>query len=223
MERNYKISILVADDHEFYLDGLKGFFTDNELYEIVGEASNGEELVKNVVIHEPHIVLTDLRMPLLDGARAIREITRVSPQTKCIVLTNYDNDLSIVEALEAGAKGYITKNMPRKDLFTALDQICRGYPYYCLTTNTRMIRLLSRSQFNPYLKGLRPTFTETEKKIIQLICQEKNNKEIAEKLYLSIRTVENNRSRIYQKMQVKTTAGVAIYAIKHGFVMLDDE
>lgn len=223
MSRNYKIKILLADDHEFYLDGLKGFFSGNDQYEIVGEAVNGEELVRKAALLQPHIILTDLRMPLLDGAKAIREISQISPDTNCIVLTNYDNDLSIIEALEAGAKGYITKNMPRKDLFTALDQVSRGYPYYCLTTNTKMVRLLGKSRFDPYRKNLRPNFSETETKIIQLICQEKNNKQISEELSLSLRTVENNRYRIYRKMEVKTSAGVVIYAIKHGLYEIDQQ
>lgn len=217
-----KISILIADDHAFYLDGLKGFFTDNDIYEIIGEAYNGEELVRKFKLLNPHIILTDLRMPILDGTAAIREIVKINPDAKCIVLTNYDNDLSIIDALEAGAKGYITKNMPRKELYNALDQVCRGYPYYCLTTNTKMVRLLSKSQFNPYLKEIKIHFSGTQRKMISLICIEKTNKEISSDLGLSIRTVENNRFKIYQKMGVKTSAGVVIYAIKHGMHFIED-
>ena len=218
-----KIGILIADDHAFYLDGLKGFFTDNDIYEIIGEAYNGEELIRQFKLLNPHIILTDLRMPLIDGNAAIREIIKINPDAKCIVLTSYDNNMSIIDALEAGAKGYITKNMPREELYNALDQVCRGYPYYCLTTNAKMLRLLGKSQFNPYLKELKIHFSETQRKMISLICEEKNNKEIATDLGLSIRTVENNRFRIYQKMGVKTVAGVVIYAIKHGMYFIDDQ
>lgn len=140
-----QIRILIADDHELYLEGIKGFFSDNEMYHIVGEASNGEELVKKAKTLDPQIILTDLRMPLLEGSIAIEKIIQWNPSIKCVVLTNYENDVSIIEALEAGAIGYITKNMPKSELFTALDQVCKGYPYYCRTTNTKMIRLLGRS------------------------------------------------------------------------------
>ena len=220
---NNQIRILIADDHDLYREGIKGFFKDNELYRIIGEASNGEELVRKAKTLDPHIILTDLRMPLLEGSLAIERITKWSPAIKCIVLTNYENDVSIIEALEAGAMGYITKNMPKAELFTALDQICQGYPYYCRTTNTRMIRLLNRSSFNPYKKELSVGFSDLELKIIQFICTEKTNLEIATTLFLSRRTVENYRAQIYKKMEVKTSAGVAIYALKHDLFSIDKQ
>ena len=216
------IRILIADDHELYLEGIKGFFMGNEIYKIVGEASNGEELIKKAKLLEPHIILTDLRMPLMEGSTAIENIIRWNPTIKCVVLSNYENDICIIEALEAGAVGYITKNMPKSELFTALEQVCKGYPYYCRTTNTKMIRLLGRSHFNPYKNESTIIFSELELKIIHMICQEKTNQEIAQSIFLSRRTVENNRAQIYKKMQVKTSAGVAIYSLKHGIFSFTD-
>jgi len=217
-----QIRILIADDHELYLEGIKGFFSNNEVYQIVGEASNGEELVKKAKALDPHVILTDLRMPLLEGSVAIEKIIQWKTSVKCIVLTNYENDVSIIEALEAGAIGYITKNMPKSELFTALEQVCKGYPYYCRTTNTKMIRLLGRSHFNPYKYDRSIVFSDLELKIIHMICLEKTNEEIAKLLFLSRRTIENNRALIYKKMQVKTSAGVAIYALKQGLFSFDE-
>ncbi|MEA3425512.1 MAG: response regulator transcription factor, partial [Bacteroidota bacterium] len=157
------IRILLADDHELYLDGLKGLFLTQQVYEVVAEAQNGIELVKMAKLYQPQIVLTDLRMPLLSGAKAINKITQASPTCKCLVLTNYENDLSVIEALEAGASGYITKNMPKQQLFTALDQISRGYPYFCQATNAKMIRLIGRSNYNPFSHKYSPKFTDHEK------------------------------------------------------------
>ena len=211
-----QIRILIADDHELYLEGIKGFFKENDVYRIIGEASNGEELIRKAKTLDPQVILTDLRMPLMEGSLAVEKIIHWNPSIKCIVLTNYENDVSIIEALEAGAVGYITKNMPKLELFTALDQVCKGYPYYCRTTNTKMIRLLGRSHFNPYKHVQSIVFSELELKIIHMICLEKTNQEIAKALFLSRRTIENNRAQIYKKMQVKTSAGVAIYALKHG-------
>jgi DNA-binding NarL/FixJ family response regulator len=207
-----KIRVLIADDHELYIDGLKGFFKDNAIYTIVGEAYNGQELVDKAADLQPHIVLTDLRMPLLDGSSAIHLITKANLSVKCIVLTNYENDMSIIEALEAGAIGYITKNMPKAELFTALDQVSRGYPYYCTTTNTKMIKLLARSQFNPHKHEKKKTFSE----------REKTNEEIATQLFMSRRTVENNKARLFKRMEVKTSVGMAIYAIKMGLYVLGE-
>jgi DNA-binding NarL/FixJ family response regulator len=217
-----QIRILIADDHELYLEGIKGFFMNNEVYHIVGEASNGEELVRKAKTLDPHVILTDLRMPLLEGSLAIEKIIQWKPSVKCVVLTNYENDVSIIEALEAGAIGYITKNMPKSELFTALEQVCKGYPYYCRTTNTKMIRLLGRSHFNPYKYEQSIVFSELELKIVHMICLEKTNEEIAKILCLSRRTIENNRAQIYKKMQVKTSAGVAIYALKQGLFSFDE-
>lgn len=221
MENNRKIKILIADDHELYLDGLKSFLAGSDIYEVVGEAQNGEELVRLSLQLRPRIVLTDLRMPVMTGAVAIRKLLKASPEIKCMILTSYDNEYSIVEALEAGAVGYITKNMAKKELFEALNQVSRGLPYFCRTTTTKMVRLIAKSHFNPFIKEKQLLFTETEKKIIHMVCEEKNNQEISNKLCMSIRTVENNRARILKKMHVKTSAGVAIYAIKHGLFWMD--
>ncbi|MBV9988263.1 MAG: response regulator transcription factor [Chitinophagaceae bacterium] len=222
METDATIKILVADDHEIYRDGLLQHFSGHSRYSIVGTCINGIELVQKATLLEPHVVLTDLKMPLLDGPSAIRSIARTHPAIRCIVLTSYENDLLIVEALEAGAKGYLNKNMPKQELFYAIEQVCRGYPYYCLSTSSKMVRLIGRSQFNPYTDFPKAEFSVTERRIIQLICEEKNNREIASLLFLSIRTVENHRHRILNKMHAKTPAGVAIYAIKHSLFLLNE-
>jgi DNA-binding NarL/FixJ family response regulator len=222
MENKHTIKVLIADDHEIYLDGLRKHLAGNEMYQVVGEAANGEELVRKAAQLNPQVILTDIRMPRLDGPSAIKQILRSNPEVKCIVLTGYENELSIIDALEAGAKGYLTKNMPKKDLFAALDQVCRGYPYYCVTTSAKMVRLIGRSNFNPYKDFKKIQFSETEKKIILLMCEEKDNREIASLLFLSVRTVENNRSRIFKKINARTTAGIAIYAIKHGIYLVKE-
>ena len=112
--------------------------------------------------------------------------------------------------------------MPKSELFVALDHISRGYPYYCKSTNTKMIRLLSRSRFNPYQDEKPPVFTEQEYQIICFICEEKSNKEMAVYLNISLRTLENIRARIYKKMKVRSAAGAVIYAIKHNLFIFED-
>lgn len=216
------IRILLADDHELYLDGLKGFFQTQSVYQVVAAAHNGKELVALAKMHQPQIILTDLRMPMLSGAQAIHQITLASPTCKCLVLTNYENNSSVIEALEAGASGYITKDMPKQELFTALEQIIRGFPYFCHSTNAKMVRLLSKSNYNPFSHKRKASFTDHERDLIYLICHQNTNQEIAQSLALSTRTIENSRSRLFSKMHVRTPAGVVIYALKHNMISLDD-
>lgn len=216
------IEIIIADDHELYLDGLRGLFKVSKTYHIVGEARNGKELLQLALSLKPQIILTDLRMPMLSGAEAIHEISKQLPYTNCIVLTNYENDIAIIEALEAGARGYITKNMPKSELFSALEQVSNGYPYFCQTTNAKMIKLVSQSKFNPFIKGRNMVLSPQEKKVAHLICHEKSNREISDHLFTSIRTIENIRARIYKKMNVKSSVGVAIFALKHGLIPVEE-
>ncbi|HVZ25539.1 MAG TPA: response regulator transcription factor [Sediminibacterium sp.] len=216
------IKIVIADDHDLYLDGLKGLFKDNKTYRIIGEARNGIELIQLAITLKPQLILTDLRMPMMHGASAIHTICKKMPDINCIVLTSYENDAAIIEALEAGAKGYITKNMPKTELFQALDQICAGYPYFCQTTNAKMIKLISQSNFNPFKKKKQPTLSQMETKVACLICHEKSNREISDLLFTSIRTIENIRARIYRKMNVKSSVGVAVYAFRNGIIQAEE-
>lgn len=207
---------MLADDHELYLDGLKNLFKNQQRYNIVGTARNGKDLIQLAESLHPQILLTDLRMPVVDGTSAIRKLKEKIPALQCLVLTGYDNEHYLLDALEAGAMGYINKQMPKELLFEALDQVSRGLPYFCNSTTKKMIKLMSKSAYNPFKKEVSDKFSTTERNIILLLCEELSNQEIANRLYLSSRTVENNRSRILKKMGVKSTVGIAIYAIKHG-------
>lgn len=218
-----RLRILLADDHELYLDGLKSLFQNQQRYKIIGTARNGKELIQLTETLHPQILLTDLRMPIVDGTSAIRRLKQKIPALKCLVLSGYDNEDYLLDALEAGALGYINKQMPKEQLFEALDQVSRGKPFFCNTTTAKMIRLIAKSPFNPYAKEGSVKFTPTEINIILLLCKELSTQEIADRLFLGIRTVENNRSRIMKKMEVRSTVGIAIYAIKHGMFGVEKE
>ncbi len=219
----HHLRIMLADDHELYLDGLKGLFSNQQRYKIVGTAGNGKELIQLAESLRPQILLTDLRMPLVDGTSAIRKLKQKIPAMQCLVLTGYDNENYLLDALEAGAIGYINKQMPKELLFEAIEQASHGRPYFCNTTSAKMLRLISKSPYNPFSKEEGITFGPTEKNIIQLLCEDLNTHEIADRLFLSRRTVENNRSKIMRKMEVRSSVGVAVYAIKHGLYWFEKE
>ncbi len=216
MKKKQPITIILADDHEIYREGLVSVLESQKgNYEILAICQDGEHLMRALAGKIPDIVLTDLKMPVFSGVEAIRAIHIKYPGIRCLALSTFDNEYMIVDALEAGAIGYITKSMPRKELFDAIDSVYRNIPYYCRTTSAKLARMIGRSYFNPYSKEKNGYFSEMEKEVIRLICEDKSCQEMADTLFMSYRSVENHRSRIFQKMNVKTTAGVAIYAVLH--------
>lgn len=222
MEISTPIRVAIADDHHIFRDGLAFLLNKEPLVELVGEAPDGRRLVQIVRDLNPDIILTDLRMPEMDGIAAIKSIIEKNKDAKIIALSTFDSDTMVIEALEAGAMGYIVKNADRGEIMEAIRMVYTGSPYYCKTTSNRLIRLIAKSEFNPYKKTGVKLFSDKEKEVIRMICEEKTSKEIAEKLFLSVRTVEGQRVKILEKMNVKTTAGIAIYAIKNGLYFMED-
>jgi DNA-binding NarL/FixJ family response regulator len=209
------IKVIIADDHDLYRDGLRMLLEKDKDIEVIGEAANGKQLVELVKQNPPDVVLTDLIMPGVDGVAAIKEIFKTG-FTRIITLSTFDSEHLIVEALEAGALGYILKNAQKGEIIEAIKTINDFRPYYCRSTSSRMARLVGQSKFNPYTKEKLDLFSEKEKEIIRLVCEEKSSEEIGKILFMSKRTVDGIRAKILSKMNVKTVAGVAIYAIKNG-------
>lgn len=222
MKVSSPIRLIIADDHEIYRDGLVSNFQNNPMYELVAVCINGDQLIRASANAESDVILTDLIMPGVTGVEAIRVIHKNQPSVRVLVLSNFDTEYLIVEALDAGATGYITKSMPKKDLDEAIESVYNNIPYYCKTTTAKLARMIRNSYFNPYQKGKQELFTELEKQIIRQICEGKSCQESGELLFMSARTVENHRGRIFKKMNVKTTAEVAIYAVKHNLFFMED-
>jgi DNA-binding NarL/FixJ family response regulator len=216
------ISIILADDHEIYLDGLNAYFSANPRYRVLALCTDGEQLVRAAKQHRPDIVVTDLKMPRCNGIEAIRILHAELPQIRTLVLTVMDHEYMIVEALEAGANGYVLKDAPKQEMFDAVEALYQDQPYYCRFTSKKLVRLISRSGYNPYTKQKQPLFSDIEKSIIQLMCEDKSVREMTQALFLSERTIEKYRGAILHKMNVKTVAGVAIYAIKHNLYVIGE-
>lgn len=221
MERDNRIRIILADDHEVFLDGMLRAFENHPEYVIAGTFKNGEQLVRGVRTHRPDVVMTDISMPVLNGIDAIAKIKEDHPELLCIVLTNFDSDHLILSALEAGAFSYVNKAMPKEEIFAAIDSSLNEIPYYCKSTSQRVLRLIANSEFGKPKKRAE-WFNETEKKIIALFVKDRLVKEIAAELFLGDRTVERYKAKIMEKMGCKTTAGIVVYAIRNKLVILDD-
>jgi DNA-binding NarL/FixJ family response regulator len=217
-----KIKVILADDHDLYRDGLRLLLGNDNNIKLLGEASNGRQLVQLTQQYHPDVILTDLSMPGISGIEAIKEICKTGKQ-RIIVLSFFESESMIVQALESGAIGYLNKNAQRGEVIEAIKSVYDHIPYYCSTTNTRLARRISQSAFNPYNHTDPHLFSEKEKEIIRLICAEKSSEEIGKILFMSKRTVDGIRGRLLEKMNVRTTAGMVIYAIKNSIYSLSPE
>ncbi len=212
------IKLVIADDHEIFRDGFKLMLSKFPEITLVGEAGNGRELLELIEKENPDVILTDIKMPVMDGIEAAKKITELYPDKGIIGLSMYDDDELIIEMLEAGAKGYLIKNAGKEQIIEAIKTVYKDEPYYCKTTSHKLTQMIAKSRFNPYKIVAKAEFSEREKEIIAGICDEMTNKEIGDKLFISVRTVEGHRLKILEKMNVKNTVGLVVYAIKNGIV-----
>lgn len=219
MSKN-KIKVIIADDHNLYRAGLKALLEDCEKIQLLAEASNGEDVIQLTKQFKPDVVVTDLIMSGIDGVDAIREISAAT-KARVLALSTFDSEHLITKALEAGAKGYVVKNAQDGEIIEAIKKLYNFRPYYCSSTQLRLARMIGKSQFNPYTNTIKERFSDKEKKVIHLICEERSSEEIGQILHMSKRTVDGMRMRIMRKMDVKTTAGLTIYAIKNFLFFLD--
>lgn len=215
---NYDIRLAVADDHEIFLDGLALMLSRQENIILVGQAADGRELLELVEKEEPDVIMTDIKMPRMDGIAATRELLRRNPDARIIALSMFDEEDQIVEMLEAGAKGYLLKNADKQEILDAIAHVYEDKVYYCKSTSAKLAGMIARSKFNPHKPREVVTFTDREQEIIRLICQQLTAQQIGDRIFLSKRTVEGYRTRILEKMNVRNTAGVVMYALKNHLI-----
>lgn len=214
----YKIKLIIADDHEIFRDGLALMLSKQKDLELAGQAENGKELVEMVEQLDPDIIITDIKMPVMDGVEAARKILEKNADRRIIALSMFDEENLIVDMLESGAKGYLLKNADKQEILDAIATVYENNNYYCRHTSAKLASMIVKSKFNPYRKIKPVEFSDREKEIILYICKQYTAQQMADTLYLSKRTVEGYRTKILEKMNVKNTAGVVIYALKHQLI-----
>lgn len=213
---NLVIKVVIADDHEIFRDGLKLMLKSAEGINIVGEAENGKELLQVIKQEKPDVVITDIKMPVMDGVEATQYIRQHHPGIQVIALSMFDDEQLILEMLESGATGYLLKNSDKTEVTDAIHSVYAGQPYYCKITSTKMAKLLAFSKHSTRKRQKESEFSDREKEIICLMCEEYTNKEIADKLAISPRTIEGIRMKILEKMHAKNVAGIVVEAIRLG-------
>ena len=206
------IRIVLADDHVLVRQGLKSLL-EREGFQVVAEASDGQEALSHVESLQPDIVVMDISMPTLNGLNAAQKMSRSSPKTKTILLTQHDEGQYIREALEAGVKGYVLKSQVASDLLSAIRQVSRGQVYLSPgVSNAVMEAYHSKSE-----KSKNP-LTLRERQVLQLIAEGKSTKDVASLLGISVKTAESHRSRLMQKLDIHETASLVRYAVRRGLV-----
>ena len=213
----HQITYIIADDHLIFRQGLKYALADDKTLKLVSEADNGRMLLQQIAQHRPDVVLLDLKMPEMDGIEATREIHALHPAVKILMLTSYSDEHFILHLLEQGINGYLLKNAEPDEIKKAIHSVYDHDYYFNQLLNNTMLRTITRK--NTDLKFKEPAkLNDRETNVLQLICQEKTTAEIAAEIFLSPRTVEGIRTTLIEKLGVRNTAGLVIYAIKHGVI-----
>lgn len=219
MNTTSPVTIILADN-PYFTKGLKAALRrcSAQSLHILAEASNGKELLQAVEQHRPHLVITGVKLPLINGIEACRHICRLFPQTAVIAMSlDQENILSLYEA---GAKACLLKYASQSEILQAIQTVCRGDTYYSQYTISMIAHLYSLGKPRPRKKSPSVFFSQKEKQIIALICRQYTTKDIAQHLHLGTRTIEDYRHKIQEKMNVKNMVGIALYAVKHGIVQL---
>lgn len=199
------INILLVDDHAIVRYGIRSLIERTDGVEVCGEAENLQEAYHKVSELEPDIVLLDIRLPDGDGAAGCREIKKLSPGVKVIILTAYAEDSIVLEAVRAGAEGYLLKNIDSNNIITAIRDVAEGKPALGETIASQVMNALKMDRKET------EDLTPQEKNILELVSQGKTNKEIGEVLYISEKTVRNNMSKILKKINATNRTMAAIY------------
>jgi DNA-binding NarL/FixJ family response regulator len=211
------ISVLIADDHEIIRFGISTYLSSAKDIEIVGEASTGEECIQLFKKHEPDICLLDIGMPGKDGIETAQTIRALDHSTKILILSMHMNKRILNDVLEAGINGYLLKNTDKSDLLTGIRAIMKGQQVFSDPISD-LIKESFLSKNDKTTQQDRKNITKREQEVLQLIVDGLTSKEIAQKLYISPRTVDTHRANLMEKLELSNIAELVRYAIKHNLV-----
>jgi DNA-binding NarL/FixJ family response regulator len=215
-----KLRIVIADDHEIVRKGLISILQDHPGWQIVAEAGDGREAVSLGEKHQPDIVIMDLHMPGVNGLDATRQLLALSPETWVLVLTLEDSDQLVREVLAAGARGFVLKSDAARHLVTAVEALAEGRTYF----SSKVADLVLAGYLKPAADGEPPQpeassrLSPREREVVQLLAEGKSNKEVAEVLHLSVKTVETHRAKIMAKLELRSFSDLVRYAIRNRIV-----
>jgi DNA-binding NarL/FixJ family response regulator len=232
-EASGDVRVLVVDDQRLMRDGIASLLAIQEGIEIVGSASNGEEALEKALVHTPDVILMDVRMPGMGGVQATRQLLQQLPTCRILMLTTFDDDEYIIEALQAGASGYLLKDIPAYDLARAVHAVYRGIYQLDPAVAGKLITALSPSRFRSPVQAvssastprgdfapsqLSTELTAREIEVLRQVAQGATNREIATSLVISEGTVKNHISNLLSRLGLRDRTQAAIYAREHGLL-----
>lgn len=212
------IRILIVDDHPVVRDGIRAMLSTQADFQVVGEASDGEEAVRRIAMTRPQVVLLDLEMPGMDGVETLRHLQEVHLDVKTIVFTAFDTDERILSALQAGARGYLLKGAPRDELFRAIRVAAEGGSLIQPVVATKLLRHVRQGTAGRQVDS--PLLTARELDVIRLLAQGRTNQEIASTLVVSERTVKFHVSSILRKLGASNRTEAVALAAQSGIIHL---
>jgi two-component system nitrate/nitrite response regulator NarL len=210
------IRVLLADDHPIIREGLRAYLSSQKSLSIVGETSNGMEVLEKAGTLAPDVVLMDIAMPGLNGIEATRHLQASRSPAKVLILSVHEEREYLLEAFRAGARGYLLKDSAPSDLIRAIEAVHDGDPFYTVGT----ARLLLENTRADQAKHEREELTPREREILGMACEGFRSAEIARRLDLSVRTIDAHRRNIKRKLGLHTMAGLTRYAMKHGLIRM---
>jgi len=211
------ISIVLADDHQVLRQGLRAILEAEADFGLVGESGDGLETLRLIEKLQPDVLVADIVMPGLNGIEVVRQVTRQSPKTRVVVLSMYSTEAYVLEALRNGASAYVTKGSSAADLIHAVREAASGRRY--------LSPPLSEPAIDAYMSKTRPaaldpyeTLTTREREVMQLLAEGQTNSEIAERLFISARTVETHRANLMRKLSLRNYSALVRYALERGIL-----
>lgn len=213
-------TIVIVDDHKIMRDGLRNILESETDVQIIGEADNGRDAVKLILDMKPDIAIMDIGMPEMNGVEATRQITKESSDVKIIALSMHYDMQFVQGMIKAGAKGYLLKDCAGAELITAIKTVSKDNTYICQEITNSLIDDFSKAQSVEYV-GDESILTNRENEILQLLTEGKTTKQIAQDLFISVKTVEAHRTNIMHKLDIRNLPELTKYAIRKGITSLD--
>jgi len=213
-----RLRIMIADDHPLVRSGLRALLERDGEFQVVAEAADGYEAIDLAVLHKPDVILLDVGMPRLSGPDAAQSISQKFPGARIVMLSMHSDEAYVLRALKAGARGYLLKASPEADVLAAIRAVAAGHSYFSpgitkLLVEEYVVETRRRGFEDSY-----DLLSTREKEILQLLASGKNNREIADQLFISVSTVETHRNNIFQKLNLHNLAELILYAVRKGLI-----